>query len=114
MPQPRRSPRPRRGSAACTGCGTRSRDMPLKTPGRPRQWSPWKWVMQIRVMSRGRDPGVDHLPLGALARVEEQALAVPAQQVAVVVAGPGGHLAGGAEDDEFAHGTECPTLHCRV
>ena len=33
-----------------------------------------------------RDAGEQHLALGALARVEEDALAVPAQQVAVVVA----------------------------
>ena len=41
-------------------------------PGRPRQWSPWKWVTQIRVMSVADDAGQRHLPLGALARVEEE------------------------------------------
>ena len=50
-----------------------------------------------------RDVGERHLPLGALARVEQEALAVPAQQVAVVVAGPGRHLRRGAQDHELAH-----------
>ena len=31
-------------------CGTWSRDIRCSTPGRPRQWSPWKWVMKIRVI----------------------------------------------------------------
>lgn len=52
----------------------------------------------------GGDPGAQHLALGALAGVEQDALAVPAQQVAVVVAVPGRDLARGAEDDEFAYG----------
>jgi hypothetical protein len=42
---------------------------------------------------RGGDAGEQHLPLGALARVEENALGVPLQEVAIVVAGPGGRLA---------------------
>jgi hypothetical protein len=42
-----------------------------------------------------------HLPLGALARVEQQALAVPPQQVTVVVAGPRGRLARGPEDHQL-------------
>ena len=50
------------------------------------------------------DPGAQHLALGALAGVEEDALAVPAQQVAVVVAVPGRDLARGAEDDQFPYG----------
>ena len=37
-----------------------------------------------------RDPRVDHLALRALARIKKQALAVPAQEVAVMVPGPGG------------------------
>lgn len=48
-------------------------------------------------------PGMDHLALRSLARIEKQALAVPAQEVAVVVPGPGGDLGRGAEDDELAH-----------
>jgi hypothetical protein len=47
------------------------------------------------------DPGEDHLPLGALTRVEQQPLAVPAQQVAVVVAAAGGRLARRAENHQF-------------
>ena len=47
------------------------------------------------------DAGPQHLPLGALARVEQDALAVPAQQIAVVVAVPGGHLARGAQHHQF-------------
>jgi hypothetical protein len=61
-------------------------------------------VTQIRVMVVGGDARVQHLPLGALSGVEEDALAVPAQQIAVVVAVPGRDLTGGAEDDEFAQG----------
>lgn len=52
----------------------------------------------------GRDTGAHHLPLGALAGVEEDALAVPAQHVAVVVTVPGRHLARGAQDDQFTYG----------
>ncbi|CAM5668278.1 hypothetical protein SVIOM74S_08144 [Streptomyces violarus] len=52
----------------------------------------------------GGDPGAQHLALCALAGVEQDALAVPAEQVAVVVAVPGRDLAGGPEDDEFAYG----------
>ncbi len=51
----------------------------------------------------GGDAGVGHLPLGALAGVDEQALAVPAQQVAVVVALAGRHLARRPEHDELTH-----------
>nr|BFE45897.1 hypothetical protein GCM10017547_37900 [Pseudarthrobacter oxydans] len=49
-------------------------------------------------------PGVDHLALRSLARIKKQALAVPAQEVAVMVPGPGGDLGSGAEDNELAHG----------
>lgn len=52
----------------------------------------------------GCDPSPQHLPLGALAGVEEDALAVPAQQIAVVVSVPGGNLAGGAEHHQFTYG----------
>jgi hypothetical protein len=48
-----------------------------------------------------RDPGVDQLSLRALTRIEQQALAVPTQQVAVVIAIARGHLAGGTEHDEL-------------
>ncbi len=50
------------------------------------------------------DAGPQHLALGPLARVEEDALAVPAQQIAVVVAVAGRHLTGGAEDHELSYG----------
>ena len=55
----------------------------------------------------GRDPGEQHLPLGSLARVEQQALVVPAQEVPVVIAATGGRLARRAENHQFAigHGT---------
>ena len=48
-----------------------------------------------------RDPGEDHLPLGALTRVEQQPLAVPAQQVAIVVAAAGGCLARRAQHHQL-------------
>ncbi|MBB5748756.1 hypothetical protein GGQ69_001045 [Micrococcus sp. TA1] len=44
-----------------------------------------------------------HLPLGSLAGIEQEPLAVPQQQVAVLVALTGGDLRGGAEDHEFSH-----------
>ncbi|KHL04314.1 hypothetical protein LK10_05050 [Sinomonas humi] len=50
-----------------------------------------------------RDAGVDHLALRPLAGIEQEALAVPPQEVTVVVAGPGRYLGGSAEDHEFAH-----------
>jgi hypothetical protein len=53
---------------------------------------------------RDRDASVDHLPLRALARVEQQPFVVPAQQVTVVIAVPGGHLAARAEDDQLTCG----------
>jgi methylated-DNA-[protein]-cysteine S-methyltransferase len=58
-------------------------------------------------------PRVQHLPLGALARIEQEALAVPPQQISVVVADSGGDRAGGSEDDEFAgrHGVKLPRMH---
>jgi len=58
------------------------------------------------------DTGEEHLPLGALARIEEDALPVPEQYVAVVVPRPGGHLGGGAEDHELAHGSKCAPVSC--
>ncbi|GAB2744317.1 hypothetical protein GCM10027038_47720 [Arthrobacter bambusae] len=57
----------------------------------------------------GRDASLDHLPLGAFSRIEEQALAIPMEHVSVVVARPGRDLGGGAENHEFTHGTECLT-----
>ncbi len=51
----------------------------------------------------GRDPRMDHLPLGALAGIEQQTLTLPRQQVAVLVPFTGRDLGGGAEDHEFAH-----------
>jgi len=62
----------------------------------------------------GRNAGVDHLPLGALAGIEEQALTVPKKQVTVVIALPRRHLRGGTEDYQFTHGTECLTLPRRA
>jgi hypothetical protein len=50
------------------------------------------------------DPGMDHLALGALPRVEQQAMPVPAQQVAIVIAGTGGNRTGGTEHKEIAYG----------
>jgi hypothetical protein len=57
----------------------------------------------------GRNTGVDHLALGPLTRIKQDALAVEPQQVAVVVAGPGRDLGGCAEHHQFTHGTESPT-----
>ena len=52
--------------------------------------------------------GEQHLALGALARIEQQALIVPAQEVPVLVAGARGRLTRGAEDDQLTvgHGTD--------
>jgi hypothetical protein len=52
----------------------------------------------------GGDPCMGHLPLGALAGVDEQALAVPAQQVPVVVALAGRDLARRPEHDQLTYG----------
>ena len=51
---------------------------------------------------RGRYAGQDHLALRALARVEQDALGVPAQQVAVVVARAGRDLGRGPEHHQLA------------
>ena len=56
----------------------------------------------------GRDPGEQHLPLGSLARVEQQALVVPAQEVAVVIAAAGGRLARRAENNQLTVGHDIP------
>jgi hypothetical protein len=50
------------------------------------------------------DAGEQHLALGPLARVEQQSLVVPAQEVPVVIAGARGRLARGTEDDKLAVG----------
>src|SRR4029453_5687349 len=62
---------------------------------------------------RGRHACVDHLTLGALSRIEENALAIPAEQVSVVIARSRRDLGGGSEENEFTHATESPTA-CRV
>src|SRR5690606_2771984 len=50
----------------------------------------------------GAHVGVDHLSLRPLAGVEQEALLVPAQEIAVVIAVPGRDLRRGAQHDEFA------------
>src|SRR5689334_13286781 len=55
------------------------------------------------------DAGEQHLPLRALARVEQQPLVVPAQEVPVVIARAGGCLTCGTEDDQLTVG-HGPTL----
>ncbi len=50
----------------------------------------------------GRHTGQQQLTLRSLSRVEQHALTVPAQQVTVVIAVTGGHLAGGTEHDQLA------------
>src|SRR6185437_15407262 len=50
------------------------------------------------------DAGEQHLPLRALARVEQQPLVVPAQEVPVVIARAGGCLTCGTEDDQLTVG----------
>ena len=50
---------------------------------------------------RGRDAGEQHLALGPLPRVEQQPLGVPPEEVAVVVAVPGGGLARRPEHHQF-------------
>src|SRR5689334_12220212 len=49
----------------------------------------------------GGDPGVQHLPLGPLPRIEQEAVLVPAQEVAVLRAFTRRHLAAGTEDDQL-------------
>ena len=51
-----------------------------------------------------RHPGVQHLPLRALPRIEEEALGIPAQEVAVLVALSRRHLTAGAQHNQFTHG----------
>ncbi len=55
-----------------------------------------------------RHAGELHLALRALARVEQQALGIPPEQIAIVVPAASGHLAGSAENHEFpvGHGTD--------
>jgi hypothetical protein len=59
---------------------------------------------------RGRDPGQQHLALGALPRVEQEALFVPAQEVPVVVARARRRLARRPEHHEFAHTPMLPAV----
>src|SRR4029079_476569 len=54
-------------------------------------------------LTRG-DPGEQHLPLRSLTRVEQQALVVPAQEIAVVIAAAGGRLTRRAEDHQLTIG----------
>ena len=55
-----------------------------------------------------RDPGELHLALRSLARIEQDSVGFPPEQVAVVVAATGRHLARSAENHEFpvGHGTD--------
>src|SRR5579863_10057732 len=54
-------------------------------------------------LARG-DPGEQHLPLGSLPRIEQHPLAVPAQQVPVVVTAAGGRLTGRAKNHQLTTG----------
>ena len=51
-----------------------------------------------------RHAGHDHLPLGALAGVEEITLFIKADHIAVLVPGAAGHLACRSQDDELPLG----------
>ncbi|HEX9516471.1 MAG TPA: hypothetical protein VF940_09890 [Streptosporangiaceae bacterium] len=55
-----------------------------------------------------RHTGELHLALRALARVEQQALGIPPEQIAIVIPAAGGHLTGSAENHQFpvGHGTD--------
>jgi len=57
---------------------------------------------RIIELSPRLEPGIRLKQGETLARIEEDSLAIPEHQVAVVVAVAGGHLAGGAQDNEFA------------
>ena len=61
----------------------------------------------------GSDPGEQHLPLGPLAWVKQPSLAIPPQQVAVVVAAPGRCLARRTQNHQFAvrHSTRPYATH---
>ena len=66
---------------------------------------------------RGRDTGERELALGALTRIEEDRLAVPAEQIPVVVAVMRRRLTRRSQHDEFtfAHSTglsHCLQSHC--
>ncbi len=52
---------------------------------------------------RGGNTGTEHLLLGALTRVEQDRLVVPAQHVAVLVPFPRGDLAGSTQHDQLSH-----------
>ena len=83
--------------------------------GHPRKhsWQP-KAVIAVNVrQAYARDlvrghPCMNHLALCSLARVKEEALTVPSQEVAIVVPGARGHLGGRAEDNEFPHSFRGP------
>ncbi len=73
------------------------------TPGHP------ETVVAVKVReaqprhAAGRDTGQQHLALCTLAGVEQQPVAVPPQQIAVVVAIPGRHLARGPQYHQLPH-----------
>ena len=90
---------------------TRSREIRCSTPGRPRQWSPWKWVMQICEISLALTPASSICRWVPSPGSNSRPCSVPPQQIAIVVAVPGGRLARGAQDHQLPvrHGTACPT-----
>jgi hypothetical protein len=75
---------------------------PLDDPGEPEAVVAVKVRDEHAVHGAGGEVPEGHLPLGPLARVEEKSLVVPAEEIAVVVALPGGHLAAGAEREELS------------
>ncbi len=82
---------------------------PLEDTGQPEAVVPVEMGDADGPDPGGRHARPDHLALSAFAWVEEDVGAVPAQQVAVVVAVPGGRLAGRAEGHELpvGHGLRC-------
>ena len=46
-------------------------------------------------------PRKDHLALGALARIEEEPVGIPAQKIGIMITVSGGNLAGGAQNHQF-------------
>jgi len=60
-------------------------------PGRPRTWSPWRWLMK----------GLDHPALGSLAAVEEDHLPLPPYYDGGGAPALGGHAPAGSEEDDL-------------
>ena len=101
---------PKPGEVLLTGgwvIGAKRMRCPVQRHALQHSWDP-EAVVAMKVSQAqpgdgtGRNTCQEKLALGSLARVEQQALAIPAQQVSVVIAVACRHLAGGTEHDQLA------------